>query len=55
MVYKFFISLKVIFFWNFLMTSPFGLKMAITFDGMVFLIWGRPSLESAEKYLSNGI
>ena len=37
------------------MTSSFGLKMAITFDGMIFLICGRPSLESAQKYLANGI
>ena len=42
-------------FLKFLMTSSFGPKMAITFDGMTFLIWGRPSLESAQKYFSNGI
>ena len=42
-------------FLKFFMTSSFGLKMAITFDGMIFLIWGGPSLESAQKYLSNSI
>ena len=42
-------------FLKFLMTLAFGLKMAITFDGMIFLKWGRPSLESAQKCLSNGI
>ena len=30
-------------------------KMTVTFDAMIFLIWGRPFLESAFKYLSNGI
>ena len=29
--------------------------MFITFDEMTFLMSGRPSLESAQKYLSNGI
>ena len=38
-----------------MMTSSCGLKMAVTFDGMIFLIWGRPLLEPAFKYLSNGI
>ena len=37
------------------MTSSRGLKMAVTFDGMIFLIWGRPFLEPAFKYLSIGI
>ena len=37
------------------MTSSLGLKMAITFDEMTFLMSGRPSLESAQKYRSNGI
>ena len=37
-----------------MMMSSCGLKMAITFDRIIFLIWGRPSLESAQKYLSNG-
>ena len=38
-----------------MMTSSCGLKMAVTFDGMIVLIWGRPFLELAFKYLSNGI
>ena len=29
--------------------------MAITFDRIFFLIWGRPFLESEIKYLFNGI
>ena len=37
------------------MTSSFGLKMAITLDGMIFLVWGRSSLESAQEYLSNSV
>ena len=35
--------------------SSCDLKMAVTFDGMIFLIRGRPFLESVLKYLSNGI
>ena len=53
-IYIFYI-IKSNIFLKFLTTSSFGLKMAITFDGMIFLIWGRPSLESAQKYLSNSI
>ena len=52
-IYIFYI-IKSNFFQKFLVSS-FGLKMAITFDGMIFLIWGRPSLEWAQKYLSNCI
>ena len=37
------------------MTSFLDLKMATTFDEMTFLMSGRPSLESAQKYRSNGI
>ena len=29
-----------------MMTSSCGLKMAVTFNGTIFLIWGRPFLES---------
>ena len=32
-----------------------GLKIAITFDRIIFLIWGKPFLESELKYLFNGI
>ena len=35
-----------------MMISSCGLKIAIAFDGMIFFIWGRPSLESTQKYLS---
>ena len=34
-----------------MMTSSCGLKMAVTFDGMIFLIWGRPFSESVFTYL----
>ena len=51
----FFYIIKSNIFLKFLMTSSFGFKMAITFYGIIFSIWGRPSLESAQKYLSNGI
>ena len=53
-IYIFYI-IKSNTFLKFLMTSSFGLKMAVTFDGVIFLIWGGPSLESAQKYLSNGM
>ena len=53
-IYLFYI-IKSNIFLKFLMTSSFGLKMAITFDGVIFLIWGGPSLESAQKYLSSGM
>ena len=29
-----------------MMTSSCGFKMALTFNGTIFLIWGRPFLES---------
>ena len=32
-----------------------GLKMAITFDRIIFLTWGKPFLESELKYLFIGI
>ena len=48
----FFYIIKSNIFLNFLMASSFGLKIAIAFDGMIFFIWGRPSLESTQKYLS---
>ena len=48
----FFYIIKSNIFLKFLMTSSFGFKMAITFYGIIFSIWGRPSLESAQKYLS---
>ena len=38
-----------------MLMSSCGLKMAINFDRTIFLIWGRPFSESAQKYLSNGI
>ena len=38
-----------------MMMSLCGLKMAINFDWIIFLIWGRPFLESEIKYLFNGI
>ena len=38
-----------------MMMSLGGLKMVITFDWIIFLIWGRPFLESKIKYLFNGI
>ena len=53
-IYLFYI-IKSNIFLKFLMASSFGLKMATTFDGMIFLTWGRSSLESAQKHLSNGI
>ena len=46
----FFYNVKSNIFQQFLMTSSFSPKIAITFDGMIFWIWGRPSLESAQKY-----
>ena len=53
-IYLFYI-IKSNIFLTFLMTSLFAPKMAVTFDGMIFLIWGRPSLESTQEYISNGI
>ena len=50
-----FYMIKSNIFLKFLITSSFGPKMAIAFDGMIFLIWGGPSLESAQKYLSSGM
>ena len=34
-----------------MMTSSCGLQMAVTFDGMIFLIWGRPFLDLLKWWL----